>query len=286
MPVACGNRRLLLAGAGWYALLSLLWSALSPQQAVRQALARLFKALAGYLDAKAALFTPVHGVDRQALQLALAMKNQAVVRALNDCRLVLIDRIQMRQPRGATAASLRLYFMAQDIHERVSSAHYDYDALAAAFFHSDVLFRCEHLLRLEAGVCRQRAEALRLHATPAPRADGAAALDDLRRAVAALSASEAHTPAPLRDALRALLANLGAIHHQLADGSPHPGRRRRTWPCRIRARARRPRSGRASVASSRRARCVSATRCGWHWRCCWVTACCTHCIRATATGSC
>ena len=61
---------------------------------------------------------------------------------------------------GATAERLRLYFLAQDIHERISSAHYPYDALAAALFHSDVLFRCEHLLQLEARNCRQRAESL------------------------------------------------------------------------------------------------------------------------------
>ena len=47
---------LLLAGAAWYGVLSLLWSALAPQQALRLALARLFDALAEYLDAKAALF--------------------------------------------------------------------------------------------------------------------------------------------------------------------------------------------------------------------------------------
>jgi YccS/YhfK family integral membrane protein len=211
---------LLLAGAAWYGVLSLLWSALSPQQAVRLALARLFDALADYLDGKAALFAPVHGVDRDALQLALAMRNEQVVLALNDTRLVLIDRIGTRRPRGATAARLQLYFMAQDIHERVSSAHYPYDALADAFFHSDVLFRCEHLLRLQAQACRRRADALRLRTAIPGNTGDRAALADLRTAVAALRAQTQPPAAPLLRALDALLRNLGAIQALLGDETP------------------------------------------------------------------
>ena len=211
---------LLLAGAAWYGMLSLLWSVLAPQQAVRHSLARLFDALADYLDGKAALFTPVHGVDRDALQLSLAMQNERVVEALNDTRLVLIDRIGARRPRGASAERLRTYLMAQDIHERISSAHYPYDALAEALFHSDVLFRCEHLLRLEARTCRQRADALRLHVPATTAIDTRASLEDVRSAVAAL---RDQTPPPAEHlllALDALVRNLSAIHAQLQSDTP------------------------------------------------------------------
>lgn len=211
---------LLLAGAAWYGVLSLLWSALSPQQALRLSLARLFDALADYLGGKAALFAPVHGVDRDALQLALAMRNEQVVQALNDTRLVLIDRIGTRRPRGGTAARLQLYFMAQDVHERVSSAHYPYDALADALFHSDVLFRCEHLLRLEAQHCRQRAEALRLGTPVGDSTRARAALDDLRSAVSSLARQPTPPPVALMDALDALVRNLHAIHAQLDQHTP------------------------------------------------------------------
>ncbi|HET6431241.1 YccS family putative transporter [Dyella sp.] len=210
----------LLAGAAWYGLLSLLWSAVAPQQALRLALARLFDALAAYLEARAALFAPVHGVDREALQLAVATGNARVVQALNDTRLLLIDRIGSRRPRGDTAARLQLYFMAQDIHERVSSAHYPYDALAQALFHSDVLFRCEHLLRLQAAQCHTRADALRLDAPPAPAGGAAhAAAQDLQEALARTAQS---TPLPehLLNAVRALVRNLGAIQALLDQNTP------------------------------------------------------------------
>jgi YccS/YhfK family integral membrane protein len=205
----------LLAGAAWYGVLSLLWSVLAPQQAVRQSLARLFEALADLLESKAAFFMPVHGVDREALQVTLATRNERVVEALNDARLMLIDRIGSRRPRGTSAAMLRLYFIAQDVHERVSSSHYPYDALAEALFHSDVLFRCEHLLRLEADVCRQKADALRLQDEAEPSASTRAALDDLHGAMHALR-GQAQAPAePLLRSVQALVNNLETLHRQL-----------------------------------------------------------------------
>ncbi|MCW8806590.1 MAG: YccS family putative transporter [Rhodanobacter sp.] len=209
----------LLLGAAWYGALSLVWSALAPQLAIRLTLARLFDALADYLEAKAALFAPLPGLDRDALQLALARQNEQVVRALNDTRLMLIDRIGPRRPRGATAAKLQLYFVAQDIHERVSSSHYPYDALAAAFFHSDVLFRCEHLLRLQARDCRGRAEALRLQVAAPAGAAADTALDDVRKAIAALREQAAPPAQALLHSLDALLRNMTAIQTQLAGGA-------------------------------------------------------------------
>jgi YccS/YhfK family integral membrane protein len=207
---------LLLLGAAWYGALSLAWSALAPQMAIRQSLARLFDALADYLDAKAALFVPAPGLDRPALQLALARQNERVVDALNDTRLVLIDRIGTRRPRGATAARLQQYFMAQDIHERVSSSHYPYDALAAAFFHSDVLFRCARLLGLQAGHCRRRADALRLQLAMPPDAEAATALDNVAASIAALHQQTPPPAEPLMHSLEALHRNVTAIQRQLS----------------------------------------------------------------------
>lgn len=220
-PGSLREPALLLAGAAWYGVLSLLWSALSPQQAVRHALARTFDALADYLEEKAALFAPVHGVDREGLQPGLAMRNEKVVQALNETRLVLIDRIGPRRPRGSTAARLRLYFTAQDIHERVSSSHYPYyDALAEAFFHSDVLFRCEHLLRLHAGLCRRRAEALRQR-VPLKGDNGAgAALDDVRTSLHVLHRQAQPPAAHLLRSLDALVRNMSVIQQLLSQETP------------------------------------------------------------------
>lgn len=218
----------LLIGAAWYGVLSLLWSALAPQQAVRLALAGLYRALADQLEGKAALFVPVHGTDYQALQLDLAMRNETVVQALNQTRLILVDRIGNRRARGATAALLQQYFVAQDIHERINSSHYPYDALAETLFHSDVLFRCAHLLRLQAGHCRALADALRVRDMAAYPGTDRAALADLHAAVATLGQSSPPPGADLRQALHALLRNLSAIQARLdGERADTPEHRRR-----------------------------------------------------------
>lgn len=210
----------LLAGATCYGMLSLLWAMLSPQLAVRHALARVFDALADYMETKAALFTPVHGIDRDALLLTLAMQNEQLVQALNDTRIVLIDRIGMRRPRGSTAARLQLYFRAQDIHERISSSHSPYAELADAFYHNDLLFRCEHLLRLQAHGCRQHARALRLRSAPADSTDRRAALVDLRAALDATRKSKPAPPEPLLHSLDALMRNISTIQALLENDTP------------------------------------------------------------------
>jgi YccS/YhfK family integral membrane protein len=110
--------------------------------------------------------------------------------------------------------------MAQDIHERVSSSHYPYDALAAAFFHSDVLFRCARLLGLQARHCHRRAEALRLQLALPDGSEAATALDNVAASIAAL---RLQSPAPaeaLLHSLDALHRNLTAIQARLSGPAP------------------------------------------------------------------
>lgn len=152
---------LLVIGAGWYGLLALIWNAVFVHRPVRQSLARLYDALSAYLVCKSWLFEPVRDLDVAARRTDLARANAQVVAALNDTRLALIDRLNGRRSRLAMDANLRMYLAAQDIHERASSAHYPYKALTEAFFHSDLLFRCQRLLRLIGRACEHQAEALR-----------------------------------------------------------------------------------------------------------------------------
>ena len=74
---------LLLGGAAWYGLLSVLWCAVFMFQPVQQNLAQLYRVLGDYLRLKASLFEPVRGVDVEVRRLALAQLNGQVVNALN-----------------------------------------------------------------------------------------------------------------------------------------------------------------------------------------------------------
>lgn len=216
---------LLLSGAAWYALLSLLWCALFPHQPVRQNLARLYGQLGSYLRLKASLFEPVRGVDVERRRLALAQTNGRLVGALNATKESIFSRwgagARATLPTGRMLRHLNLYFLAQDIHERASSSHHHYNEWADVLFHSDVLYRAQRVLQLQGVDCARIAQALQMH-EPFVR-DGAVAhaMADLRDAIAYLEAQgRAEWYRPLRS-LRALARNLATLDGQL-DAAAHP----------------------------------------------------------------
>lgn len=210
---------LLVAGAAWYGLLSVCWNALFAHQPVQQSLARLYRELGLYFRYKAALFEPVRQLDVEQRRLELAQQNGRVVSALNAAKETLLHRLGSGRPGSKINHYLELYFLAQDLHERVSSSHYPYQALAEAFFHSDVLFRCQRLLRLQASACAELGEAIQLRQTFRYSDANAQALEDLQASLEHLR--EQNNPAwrGLLRSLRALSSNLSTLQRQLASAS-------------------------------------------------------------------
>ena len=210
---------LLVAGAAWYGLLSVCWNALFAHQPVQQSLARLYRELGLYFRYKAALFEPVRQLDVEQRRLELAQQNGRVVSALNAAKETLLHRLGSGRPGSKINHYLKLYFLAQDLHERVSSSHYPYQALAEAFFHSDVLFRCQRLLRLQASACSELGEAIQLRQTFRYSDANAQALEDLQASLEHLR--EQNNPAwrGLLRSLRALSSNLSTLQRQLASAS-------------------------------------------------------------------
>jgi YccS/YhfK family integral membrane protein len=210
---------LLVAGAAWYGLLSVCWNALFAHQPVQQTLARLYRELALYFRYKAALFEPVRQLDVEQRRLELAQQNGRVVSALNAAKETLLHRLGNGRPGGKINHYLKLYFLAQDLHERVSSSHYPYQALAEAFFHSDVLFRCQRLLRLQASACAELGEAIQMRQAFRYSDANAQALEDLQASLEHLR--EQNNPAwrGLLRSLRALSGNLSTLQGQLASAS-------------------------------------------------------------------
>ncbi|MDH0497485.1 YccS family putative transporter [Stutzerimonas stutzeri] len=210
---------LLVAGAAWYGLLSVCWNALFAHQPVQQSLARLYRELGLYFRYKAALFEPVRQLDVEQRRLEQAQQNGRVVSALNAAKETLLHRLGSGRPGSRINHYLKLYFLAQDLHERVSSSHYPYQALAEAFFHSDVLFRCQRLLRLQASACTELGEAIQLRQTFRYSDANAQALEDLQASLEHLR--EQNNPAwrGLLRSLRALSSNLSTLQRQLASAS-------------------------------------------------------------------
>lgn len=204
---------LLTVGAAWYCLLSVFWQAMFSDYPVRQGLAGLFLAVGDYLEGKSQLFVPTRRTDRDALRVTLAQRNGRVVIALNQVR----DLIRRRKAHGGAELErfLRLFFLAQDIHERASSSHYPYETFVEAFFHSDVMFRCQHLLFQQGRACRTLANALRQR-EPFRYAESTLALADLRESLTFLRQQvPPPPPGPLRS-LGHLVTNLETLGAQLA----------------------------------------------------------------------
>ncbi|RJG14328.1 TIGR01666 family membrane protein [Pseudomonas cavernicola] len=210
---------LLVAGAAWYGLLSVIWQALFSHQPVQQSLARLFRELGHYLKLKSALFEPVHGLDVEQRRLQLAQQNGHLVAALNSTKEIILHRVGNDRPGPKVSRYLKLYFMAQDIHERASSSHYPYNELAEAFFHSDVLFRCQRLLRQQGEACQALAQAIQLRQTFEYGGLSAQALSDLQASLEHLRIQSNPAWRSLLRSLRALASNLGTLNDLLCNAN-------------------------------------------------------------------
>ena len=210
---------LLVAGAAWYGALSVLWQAMFSNQPVQQSLARLFRELGRYLKLKSSLFEPIRQLDVEARRLELAQQNGRVVAALNAAKEIILHRVGNGRPGSKVSRYLKLYFLAQDIHERASSSHYPYNALAEAFFHSDVLFRCQRLLRQQGKACQALAESIQLRQPFVYDASFAEALGDLNASLEHLRIQSNPAWRGLLRSLRALAANLSTLDRLLSDAS-------------------------------------------------------------------
>ena len=210
---------LLVAGAAWYGALSVLWQALFSNQPVQQSLARLFRELGRYLKLKSSLFEPIRQLDVEARRLELAQQNGRVVAALNATKEIILHRVGNGRPGSKVSRYLKLYFLAQDIHERASSSHYPYNALADAFFHSDVLFRCQRLLRQQGKACQALAESIQLRQPFIYDDSFAEALGDLNASLEHLRIQSNPAWRGLLRSLRALAANLSTLDRLLGDAS-------------------------------------------------------------------
>jgi YccS/YhfK family integral membrane protein len=208
----------LTIGAAWYGALSVLWHALFSHQPVQQGLATLFDQLGDYLKAKSSLFEPARHVDLEAGRVALARQNGQVVIALNEVKEIIRRRLQGGHGGATLDRYLSLFFMAQDVHERASSSHYPYDEFAEAFFHSDVMFRCQRLLRQQGLACQALARAIRLR-RPFDYGESRQALTDLQDSVTYLKSRENPDWRGLLRSLGDLVDNLAALEFVLAKAN-------------------------------------------------------------------
>ncbi|WP_312688666.1 YccS family putative transporter [Kosakonia sp.] len=206
---------LLLAGAIWFNVLTLVGHLVFPVRALQDNLSRCYEGLAHYLELKARLFDPDIEDESQAPFYDLALANGQLVTTLNQTKATLLTRLRGDRGQRSTRQTLHYYFVAQDIHERASSSHIQYQTLREHFRYSDVMFRFQRLLSMQSLACAQFARAILLRTPYQHDARFERAFVHLDAALDRIRANGTTSSEHLK-ALGFLLDNLRAIDAQLA----------------------------------------------------------------------
>ncbi|EFM87149.1 YccS family putative transporter [Actinobacillus pleuropneumoniae] len=205
-----GNMLMILSGALIYGVVALIVHLCFPNRIVQENLAKAYDALGAYLQAKSEYFDPDDD-DLAAKQLALAKANQQIIQTFDQTRISLFYRLQGRNRHSRTHHLLRYYFTAQDIWERASSSHYQYHELFQQLNNSDLMFRFQRVMELQAIACQRVASALRHGESYQHSARGEKALQGL------LNSLHFHSERGLKSAHRwqSIAENLRNIEGQL-----------------------------------------------------------------------
>lgn len=152
---------LLVCGAAWYGLISTIFFLLFPIRWVQDQLSHCYSSLADVLFAKSNLFdVEMTTQSYQRSMIALSMENSHLVGMFNEMRSMLLTRLKGDRGRRETRRSLQYYFVAQDIHERANSSHFDHLKLTKIFEHSDIMFRFQRVISLQAKACKDLSESI------------------------------------------------------------------------------------------------------------------------------
>lgn len=152
---------LLVCGAAWYGLISTIFFLLFPIRRVQDQLSHCYSSLANVLFAKSNLFdVEMTGQSYQRSMIALSLENSHLVGMFNEMRLMLLTRLKGDRGRRETRRSLQYYFVAQDIHERANSSHFDHLKLTKIFEHSDIMFRFQRVISLQAKACKDLSDSI------------------------------------------------------------------------------------------------------------------------------
>ncbi len=154
------NPLMLICGTLLYSMLTIAVHLLFPHRPVQDSVAMSYRKLADYMRVKAGFFDPDEIEFLKEKEIALAMSNREVIQSFNQSRGGLFYRLRSQYRHPKTARMLQYYFAAQNIHERISSRHVEYYEFAHQLEHTDLIYRIQHLIVLQANACQVMAEAL------------------------------------------------------------------------------------------------------------------------------
>ncbi len=204
----------LLAGAVWYNLLTLSGHLIFPIRPLQDNWRVAMSSWPAILSSNPGCLILTLRMRAEAPLYDLALANGQLVATLNQTKVSLLTRLRGDRGQRGTRRTLQYYFVAQDIHERASSSHIQYQTLRDQFRYSDVMFRFQRMLSMQAQACQKLSRAILLREPYQHDAHFERAfmhLDTALERVRAGGASDEQL-----NALGYLLNNLRAIDAQLA----------------------------------------------------------------------
>ncbi len=151
---------MLLVGALWYHLNTLLFHFIWPARPITESLSECYKDLARFLELKSRFFDPDEGESIKELKLKLSISSKAITTRLDSIRGAIIRRLQNEQGKNPFPELLNYYLIAQTLYERASSVHVEYDILHKKFLYSDLLFRCQRLMMQQGNTALKISDAI------------------------------------------------------------------------------------------------------------------------------
>lgn len=154
---------MLIIGALWYHLISLLFHFIWPARPMTESLADCYKDLARLLELKSRFFDPdeVESIKELKLKLSIAGKN--LTAKLDNIRGAIIRRLQNERGQNPFPEILNYYLVAQTIYERAASVHVEYELLHKKFLYSDLLFRFQRLMMQQGQTALKISDAINKH---------------------------------------------------------------------------------------------------------------------------
>lgn len=155
------NPILILIGTLIYSVVSLVIYLCTPHRMTQEKLAIYFESLGDYLQQKSTFFDIDDDTLFSTKKLTLAKVNTTVIQHFDEAREVLFNRLDQQHYHLHTQKMLCYYFTGQEILERASSSHSEYQELFEQFEYTDLIFRLRRLLEFQALECRYIAKSLR-----------------------------------------------------------------------------------------------------------------------------
>lgn len=202
-------------GALWYGLTSIVFFIIRPTLPLQEKISTIFKDISVLLHTKACLFDPDNIDNVESLLFELSQKNTQVVNSLNQAKNSLLTRLKASRVNNTSIYWLNLYYFAQDMHEQVTSNYLHYEKIHQNFSRSDLIFRIQKNMHLQAVACRDLSQAILHHQVYQPSLEATAALKNLEDSMQ--DWVQQHPDNIEVKNLELILNNLKSVHEQFAQ---------------------------------------------------------------------